>query len=148
MTKIQSLNIKEKFALARSLVIDQKENWTLNQKKENHLKGKDAEYNMNEFFLTAMPYKGTIYIHIGHLAESHGRLIATKKGVTFPMDRWLKFESLLPDTQSYTENTWQENEEAHWHVGGGVYFIITEQSYGGLWTKHLKKTNRLSIYYL
>lgn len=97
----------------------------LNQKKENHLRGKDVEYDMNDLFLTAMPYKGTIYIHIRHLAESHGRLIDTKKGFFFPLDRWLKFESLLPGIQSYIDNTGRENEEAHWHVGGGVFVSLS-----------------------
>lgn len=99
---------EKKLAMARSLVIKTKENGTFESKKGESSQGQRCRIpldDMNGLFLTAMPYKGTIYIHIGHLAESHGRLIATKKGVTFPMDRWLKFESLLPDTQSYTENT-------------------------------------------
>lgn len=99
---------EKKLALARSLVINTKENGTFESRKGESSRGQRCRIpldDMNDLFLTAMPYKGTIYIHIGHLAESHGRLIATKKGVTFPMDRWLKFESLLPDTQSYTDNT-------------------------------------------
>lgn len=119
---------EKKLALARSLVINTKENGTFESKKGESSQGQRCRIpldDMNDLFLTAMPYKGTIYIHIRHLAESHGRLIATKKGVTFPLDRWLKFESLLPDIQSYIDNTGQENEEAHWHVGGGVFVSLS-----------------------
>lgn len=72
-----------------------------------------------------MPFKGTIYIHIRHLVESHGRLIATKKGVTFPLARWMKFESLLPDIQNYIDNTGKMDEEVQWHVGGGVFVSLS-----------------------
>jgi hypothetical protein len=71
-----------------------------------------------------MPYKGVIYVHIRHLTESHGRFIATKKGVTFPLDRWLKFESLLPDIQNRLNQTGRENEE-QWHIGGGVFVSLS-----------------------
>lgn len=72
-----------------------------------------------------MPFKGTIYIHIRHLVESHGRLIATKKGVTFPLARWMKFESFLPDIQNYIDNTGKMDEEVQWHVGGGVFVSLS-----------------------
>lgn len=35
---------EKKLALARSLVINTKENGTFESKKENHLRGKDVEY--------------------------------------------------------------------------------------------------------
>lgn len=72
-----------------------------------------------------MPFKGTIYIHIRHLVESHGRLITTKKGVTFPLARWMKFESRLPDIQNYIDNTEKMDEEVQWHVGGGVFVSLS-----------------------
>lgn len=119
---------EKKLAMARSFVINTKENGTSESKKGQLSQEQRCRIpldDVNDLFLTVMPYKGTIYIHIRHLAESHGRLIATKKGVTFPLDRWLKFESLLPDIQSYIDNVGQENEEAHWHVGGGVFVSLS-----------------------
>lgn len=112
--------------MARSLVINMKDRGTSESKKdEQEQRCRIPLDDVNDLFLTVMPYKGILYIHIRHLAESYGRLIATKKGVTFPLDRWLKFEALLPDIQSYIDNVGQENDEAEWHVGGGVFVSLS-----------------------
>lgn len=37
----------------------------------------------------------------------------------------MKFESPLPDIQSYIDNVAQENEEAQWHVGRGVFVSLS-----------------------
>lgn len=120
---------EKKLAMARSLVINTKDRGTSeSKKKDERLQEQRCRIpldDVNDLFLTVMPYKGILYIHIRHLAESHGRLIATKKGVTFPLDRWLKFEALLPDIQSYIDNVGQENDEAQWHVGGGVFVSLS-----------------------
>lgn len=122
----------KKLEMARSLFIKTKENGTSEPKKGQRFhEEKRCRLpldDLNDLFLTVIPYKGTIYIHLRHLAESHGHLIATKKGVTFPLDRWLKFESLLPDIQSYIDNVGQENEEAQWHVGGGVFVSLSPKN--------------------
>ena len=79
--------------------------------------------DFNELFLTAVPFKDRINIHIRHFTSANNGLIPTKKGVTFPLSRWLMFESILPDIQKYIEN--RSNEEMKWHLGGGVYVSIT-----------------------
>lgn len=123
---------EKKLAMARSLVIPTKERGDSgNQsKKATHPQSQEPRCRIslddfNDLFLTVMPYKGTVYVHIRHLAESHGRLIATKKGVTFPLARWLKFESLLPDIQDYIDNIGKENGEVQWHIGGGVFVSLS-----------------------
>lgn len=119
---------EKKLALARSLVINTKENGTSESKKGESSQGQRCRIRHERSFSHCHALqRDNLYSYtiIRHLAESHGRLIDTKKGVSFPLDRWLKFESLLQDIQSYTDNTGQENEEAHWHVGGGVFVSLS-----------------------
>ena len=80
--------------------------------------------DFNELFLTAVSFKDKINIHIRHFTEANNDLIPTKKGVTFPLSRWLMFESILSDIQNHLENRTNE-EEMKWHIGGGVYVSIT-----------------------
>jgi hypothetical protein len=79
--------------------------------------------DLNELFLTVVPYKGRVNIHIRHFTAANNGLIPTKKGVTFPLSRWLMFESILSDIQKCMENS--SNEQMKWHIGGGVYVSIT-----------------------
>ncbi|XP_062587622.1 uncharacterized protein LOC134249270, partial [Saccostrea cucullata] len=85
---------EKKLAMARSLVISTKERrGSLNgaKKTDQHSREPRCRISLDEFndlFLTVMPFKGEMYVHIRHLVESHGRFIATKKGVTFPLARW------------------------------------------------------------
>lgn len=123
---------EKKLAMARSLVIPTKERGDSRKesKKATHQQSQEPKCRIglddfNDLFLTVMPYNGTVYIHIRHLAESHGRLIATKKGVAFPLACWLKFESLLPDIQDYIDNIGKEDGEMQWHVGGGVFVSLS-----------------------
>jgi hypothetical protein len=118
--------------MARSLVIPTKEREDSgNQsKKATYPQSKEPRCRIslddfNDPFLTVMPYKGTVYVHIRHLTESGGRLIATKKGVTFPLARWLKFESLLPDIQDYIDNNGKEGGVVQWHIGGDVFVSLS-----------------------
>lgn len=116
-----------KLALARSLVINTKENGTFESKKGESSQGQRCRIpldDMNDFFSHCHAFqRDNLYSY-----ASPGRVPRPphchKEGVTFPLDRWLKFESLLPDIQSYTDNTGQENE-AHWHVGGGVFVSLS-----------------------
>ncbi|XP_061170452.1 uncharacterized protein LOC133179778 [Saccostrea echinata] len=118
---------EKKLAMARSLVVGTKERSSRNadHQQSQEPRCRISLDDFNDLFLTVMPFKGEIYVHIRHLTESHGRFIATKKGVTFPLARWLKFESLLPDIQDYIDNTGKEDEEAQWHVGGGVFVSLS-----------------------
>ncbi|XP_061170640.1 uncharacterized protein LOC133180049 [Saccostrea echinata] len=140
---------EKKLAMARSLVVSTKERGgSRNEsKKADHQQPQEPRCRIrlddfNDLFLTVMPFKGEIYVHIRHLAESHGRFIATKKGVTFPLARWLKFESLLPDIQDYIDNTGKEDEEAQWYVGGGV-FVSLSPSYPTVDIRHFWKPDNV-----
>lgn len=123
---------EKKLAQARSLVIPIKERRDSRNesKKATHQQSQEPRCrisldDLNDMFLTVMSFKGVLYLHIRHLAESHGRLIATKKGVTFTLARWLKFESLLPDIQDYIDNAGKEEREVQWHIGGGVFVSLS-----------------------
>ncbi|XP_052696294.1 uncharacterized protein LOC128174908 [Crassostrea angulata] len=123
---------EKKLAQARSLVIPIKERRDSRNesKKATHQQSQEPRCrisldDLNDMFLTVMSFKGVLYLHIRHLAESHGRLIATKKGVTFTLARWLKFESLLPDIQDYIDNAGKEEGEVQWHIGGGVFVSLS-----------------------
>ncbi|XP_048748519.2 uncharacterized protein LOC125660756 [Ostrea edulis] len=124
---------EKKLAMARSLVVNTVETRFV----ENKPKIRDPVVremsqdercrisldDFNELFLTAVSFKDNINIHIRHFTEANNVLIPTKKGVTFPLSRWLMFESILPDIQNHLEN--RSNEEMKWHIGGGVYVSIT-----------------------
>ncbi|XP_061170626.1 uncharacterized protein LOC133180024 [Saccostrea echinata] len=138
---------EKKLAMARSLVVNTKERGDSRNDSKKTTQSKELRCRIslddfNNLFLTAMPFKGTIYIHIRHLKESHGRLLATKKGVTFSLARWLKFESLLPDIQDYIENTGKGDEEVQWHVGGGV-FVSLSPDYPTVDVRHFWKPDNV-----
>lgn len=139
---------ERKLDMARSLVICTKERGgSLNEAKKTDQHSHEPRCRIplddfNDVFLTVMPFKGEIYVHIRHFTESRGRFIATKKGVTFPLARWLKFESLLPDIQNYIDNTEKENEEVQWHVGGGV-FISLSPGYSTVDIRHFWKPDNV-----
>lgn len=123
---------EKKLAMARSFVVSTKERGGSRNESNNadHQQSQGPRCRIslddsNDLFLTVMPFKGEIYVHIRHLAESHGRFIATKKGVTFPLARWLMFESLLPDIQDYLDSNGKEDKEVQWHVGGGVFVSLS-----------------------
>lgn len=131
---VTKTDYEKKLALARSLVVCTKEREApesqprkqIDQEKSPEPRCRISLDDFNDIFLTVMPYKDVIYIHIRHFTENNGRFTPTKKGVTFPMDRWLRFESLLPEIQKYLNNIGNgEREEMQWHVGGGVYISLT-----------------------
>ena len=64
-------------------------------------------------------------IHIRHFSESNGLHFPTKKGVIFPLPRWLQFECLLDEIEEYLQNHRSQEEEMKWHIGGGVYVSLT-----------------------
>lgn len=125
---------EKKLAMARSLVVNTAEKRNVNRKPQSNSvdrqKSQDQERcricldDCGDLFLTAVPFKGEINIHIRHFIGSNGHFFATKKGVTFPLSRWLMFESLLPDIEKYLQNS-ESMEEMKWHIGGGVYVSIT-----------------------
>uniref|UniRef100_K1QKF7 Uncharacterized protein n=1 Tax=Magallana gigas TaxID=29159 RepID=K1QKF7_MAGGI len=87
---------------------------------------KSANFSLDDFgdlFVTAVPFKEEINIHIRHFKQSNGRYFATKKGVTFPLPRWVKFESLLPELEKYLQNK-ESSSEMKWHIGGSVYVSL------------------------
>ena len=67
--------------------------------------------NFSKLFLTAVPYQGDIMIHIRHFSESNGLHFPTKKGVIFPLPRWLQFECLLDEIEEYLQNHRSQEEE-------------------------------------
>lgn len=97
---------------------------------------------MNDLFLTAMPYKGTIYIHIP-LYVTWQSPHWHKEGGFFSFGPmvviWISFARYPKLHRQY----WTRKSLACWWRS--VCFIITEQSYGGFWSKTLKKTNRLLL---
>ncbi|XP_061191758.1 uncharacterized protein LOC133200003 [Saccostrea echinata] len=123
---------EKKLATARSLVVNMTEKPNLSKESKNKLNKRQqlqeprCRFNLDDFndlFLTVTPFKGNINIHIRHFTVSNGRFFPTKKGVTFPLARWLKFESLLPEIASYLQNT-NRDGEMKWHIGGGVYVSL------------------------
>lgn len=122
----------KKLAMARSLVVNMTETPDGdNQPKSNRTEQQKSQEercrisldDFNDLFLTAVPFKDEINIHIRHFTESNGRHFATKKGVTFPLPRWVMFESLLPDIEKCLQKK-DKSCEMKWHIGGGVYVSI------------------------
>ncbi|XP_061162650.1 uncharacterized protein LOC133171877 [Saccostrea echinata] len=123
---------EKKLAMARSLIVNTAEKRYVENKLKKDPVERQLSQNVrcriglddfNEIFLTAVSFKDKINIHIRHFTSTNNGMIPTKKGVTFPLSRWLMFESILPDIQNYLQN--RSNEEMKWHIGGGVYVSIT-----------------------
>lgn len=121
---------EKKLAKARSLVVNTVERKYVENKSKSvpviRQMPQDELYRINlddfnDLFLTAVTFKNKVNIHIRHFTNNG--LVPTKKGVTFPLSRWLMFESILPDIQKYLQN--RSDEEMKWHIGGGVYVSIT-----------------------
>ncbi|XP_061174788.1 uncharacterized protein LOC133183923 [Saccostrea echinata] len=137
---------EKKLAMARSLVVNMSEKRIIkSEPKSNPSEQQNSQEercrisldDFNDLFLTAVPFKGDINIHIRHFTESNGRYFATKKGVTFPLCRWLKFESLLPDIANYLQNN-EADVEMKWHIGGGV-FVSVNPGYTSVDIRHFWK---------
>lgn len=121
---------EKKLAKVRSLVVNTVEKKYVKNKSKSvpviRQMPQDELYRINlddfnDLFLTAVSFKDRFNIHIRHFTNNG--LVPTKKGVTFPLSRWLMFESILPDIQNYLQN--RSDEEMKWHIGGGVYVSIT-----------------------
>nr|XP_034306234.1 uncharacterized protein LOC117682549 [Crassostrea gigas] len=122
----------KKLTMARSLLVNMTETTAVeNEPKSIHTERQTSQeeqckISMDDFgdlFLTAVPFKEEINIHICYFKQSNGRYFATKKGVTFPLPRWVKFESLLPELEKYLQNK-ESRSEMKWHIGGGVYVSL------------------------
>ncbi|XP_052693451.1 uncharacterized protein LOC128171728 [Crassostrea angulata] len=122
----------KKLAMARSLLVNMTETTAVeNEPKSIHTERQTSQEercrisldDFSDLFVTAVPFKEEINIHIRHFKQSNGRYFATKKGVTFPLPRWVKFESLLPELEKYLQNK-ESSSEMKWHIGGGVYVSL------------------------
>lgn len=122
----------KKLAMARSLLVNMTETTAVeNERKSIHTERQTSQEercrisldDFGDLFVTAVPFKEEINIHIRHFKQSNGRYFATKKGVTFPLPRWVKFESLLPELEKYLQNK-ESSSEMKWHIGGSVYVSL------------------------
>ncbi|XP_062591340.1 uncharacterized protein LOC134252814 [Saccostrea cucullata] len=136
---------EKKLAMARSLVMNTAEKQYVENKPKSDPVARQISQDVrcrislddfNEIFLTAVSFKDNINIHIRHFTETNNGLFPTKKGVTFPLSRWLMFESILPDIRNHLQN--RSSEEMKWHIGGGVYVSITPR-YNTLDIRHYWK---------
>ena len=123
---------EKKLVMARSLVINTAEKRCVEyqtksgpqvQQMSQEERCRISLDDFNELFLTVVTFKDKINIHIRHFSAANNGLVPTKKGVTFPLSRWLMFESILPDIEKYLQS--RSGEETKWHIGGGVYVSIT-----------------------
>lgn len=137
----------KKLAMARSLLVNMTETTAVeNEPKSIHTERQTSQEercrisldDFGDLFLTAVPFKEEINIHIRHFKQSNGRYFATKKGVTFPLPRWVKFESLLPELEKYLQNK-ESSSEMKWHIGGGVY-VSLHPGYSTVDIRHFWKT--------
>ncbi|XP_061190802.1 uncharacterized protein LOC133198880 [Saccostrea echinata] len=133
----------KKLAMARSLAVNTAKNQYAESKPKSDSVARqisqDERCRINldgELFLTAVYFKDRINIHIRQFTAANNGLIPTKKGVTFPLPRWLRFESILPDIQNHLHN--RTDEEMKCHIGGGVYVSITP-GYGTVDIRHFWK---------
>ncbi|XP_061191783.1 uncharacterized protein LOC133200039 [Saccostrea echinata] len=128
---------EKKLAMARSLVVKMPEKRIIKTEPKNYPSEQHNSQeercrigldDFNDLFPTAVPFKGDINVHIRHFTESNGRYFATKKGLTFPLCRRLKFDSLLPDIANYLQNnethTGDTDGEMKWHIGGDVFVSV------------------------
>ena len=82
----------------------------------------------DNYFVVARMYKGELGIHIRQFEETkEGKLFPTKKGVTFPLPRWVFFSNLEPDISDCLKSHSDLETEQTWHLGGGVYAKINPE---------------------
>lgn len=115
------------------------ENTFLERQKSQEERCRFSLDDFNDLFLTAVPFKDEINIHIRHFTVSNGRFFPTKKGVTFSLQRWLKFESLLQDIEHHLKDN-GDSKEMKWHIGGGVY-VSLNPGYPTVDIRHFWKPN-------
>lgn len=138
---------EQKLSLARSLILnttekrnfEKPENTFLERQKSQEERCRFSLNDFNDLFLTAVPFKDEINIHIRHFTVSNGRFFPTKKGVTFSLQRWLKFESLLQDIEHHLKDN-GDSKEMKWHIGGGVY-VSLNPGYPTVDIRHFWKPN-------
>ena len=107
---------------AQPLIID------LDNKEENKSDRRCMLHIGDNFYVVANTYKDQLTIHIREFKSSdNGSLYPTKKGVTFPLERWLALELAEPYLADCFETSGGEDEELSWHLGGGVYATKTPQ---------------------
>lgn len=83
---------QKKLARARSLIVNTTEKRKVNvEPQRSHVQRQESQNqercrisldDFNDLFLTAVPFKGEIIIHIRHFINSDGTYFPTKKGVT------------------------------------------------------------------
>ena len=77
-------------------------------------------------FVVAGTYNGQLSIHIRQFEKSAaGKLFPTKKGVTFPLNRWLNLESIEETLADSLKAHDKVDSELTWHLGGGVNATIS-----------------------
>lgn len=140
---------EQKLALARSLILnttekrnfEKPENTFLERQKSQEERCRFSLDDFNDLFLTAVPFKDEINIHIRHFTKlcQTVTFFPTKKGVTFSLQRWLKFESLLQDIEHHLKDN-GDSKEMKWHIGGGVY-VSLNPGYPTVDIRHFWKTN-------
>lgn len=138
---------EQKLSLARSLILnttekrnfEKPENTFLERQKSQEERCRFSLDDFNDLFLTAVPFKDEINIHIRHFTVSNGRFFPTKRGVTFSLQRWLKFESLLQDIEHHLKDN-GDSKEMKWHIGGGVY-VSLNPGYPTVDIRHFWKPN-------
>lgn len=138
---------EQKLSLARSLILNTTEKRNFEKPKNTFLERQKSQEercrfsldDFNDLFLAAVPFKDEINIHIRHFTVSNGRFFPTKKGVTFSLQRWLKFESLLQDIEHHLKDN-GDSKEMKWHIGGGVY-VSLNPGYPTVDIRHFWKPN-------
>ncbi|XP_062616429.1 uncharacterized protein LOC134278120 [Saccostrea cucullata] len=118
---------EKKLASARSLIIDVKKgtNTPHQRKEQTETRCKINLDEKNDVFLTATVYRGDIIIHLRHFIENNGGMFPSKRGATFNLGRWVKFESLIEEIDTYLQTYWRQSAEIQWHIGGGVFVSLT-----------------------
>lgn len=125
---------EKKLSLARSFLVNTAEKRQKNtESSTSHVQPQQSQEirckinldNFSKLYLTALPYQGEIMIHIRHFSESNGFQFPTKKGVIFPLPRWLKFECLLDEIGEYLQSHRSQEDTTKWHIAGGVYVSLS-----------------------
>ncbi|KAK3108066.1 hypothetical protein FSP39_000533 [Pinctada imbricata] len=113
--------------LDRDLVIDldNDSDQTAEQSKES-LNQQRCMINLGDnIYLVVKTYNGDLTIHIRQFEETlDGKLFPTKKGVIFPLHRWVLFLSYEENITKCLKSHSDLEEEQSWHLGGGVFAKI------------------------